>query len=178
MGFEPTLSVWRIDVLTVEHYTRIFCNRAKGLTPLGIAATRQPDNLIASLVFPIYLASSTIFFISHTSCFQSIGIEPITSAFNGSVRTYYTRLKNRPYSIWLYTHYSITINKICIFPSYSLTLIDDRPCSRFSLEVSLFYHTFSHLSRGFSKIFLFFQVAGYRTFSVALPTSSVALNCE
>ena len=61
-------------------------------------------------------------------------------------------------SIWLYTHYSIIINKTCIFLSYLLTLIDNRPCSRFSLEVSLFYHTFNHLSRGFSKIFfIFFQ---------------------
>ena len=61
-------------------------------------------------------------------------------------------------SIWLCTHYSITINKTCIFLSYLLTLIDNRPCSRFSLEVSLFYHTFNHLSRGFSKIFfIFFQ---------------------
>lgn len=59
-------------------------------------------------------------------------------------------------SIWLYTHYSITINKTCIFLSYLLTLIDNRPCSRFSLEVSLLYHTFNCLSRGFSKFFLFF----------------------
>ena len=37
-GFEPSLSAWRAYVLTVEHYTRIFCNRAKGLSPLGAMA--------------------------------------------------------------------------------------------------------------------------------------------
>ena len=67
-------------------------------------------------------------------------------------------------SIWLCTHYSIIINKTCIFLSYLLTLIDNRPCSRFSLEVSLFYHTFNHLSRGFSKIFFIFFFKHLRSY--------------
>ena len=60
-GFEPSLSAWRADVLTVEHYTRIFCNRAKGLSPLGAATTRRPVNLIVGFTFPIHLTTATTF---------------------------------------------------------------------------------------------------------------------
>lgn len=60
-GFEPSQPAWKAGMLTVKHHILIFCNRAKGLTPLGAATTRRPANLVVGFTFPIHLTTATTF---------------------------------------------------------------------------------------------------------------------
>lgn len=69
-----------------------FYDRAKGLSPLGVATTRRPVNLVVGFIFPIHLATTTTFshLILHNSNHRN---RTETSTFHGGMRPYYTKLE-------------------------------------------------------------------------------------
>ena len=66
---ESVPPVWKTGMLTVKHHTRIFCNRAKGLSPLGAMAGFVFATTSSGLSSPCDQHSNHFTLLLHTSVF-------------------------------------------------------------------------------------------------------------